>query len=618
MWVVAGMSIFSTASLVQQVSADETPVTNTTVQNETKEAIQSDKTTSVSEVEESAPSSQEVDPLDDKKEQASEVSESKQATEESEDVSKVDQPHEEVVAKEIEGTTEQSVPKEQGESVQAEADTATKKVSEPTEEIKAQKEAKKDEVAEQSTVSRSSDNKVQATAEDIVADNDVTEIKTDTSATFSDQKQEIKPAKVKSQVNGLQQTEESLAFLELEKDLAPLKRTARSVSTNKLETSLLATTASAEPQIASATDGSSIGLTSLTQGDAKGSLSAPKVLDDGSKEVLSTTWSSTQSTEAVVSPTVAGYVANKSIVSATQLDYNSKNLEDTISYYVGEQLVTIHYIDVNGVKNKDTGYTPSDGKGIVDFIQHLSGEAGTKYSNRLKDYSAKGYELVYAQSEASEGMFDEDTNKQQDYYVYLDHGTKTTTGVPVTITDTINYVYGNGPHKGEPAFPPSVVEKVFTPTYVIDKVTGETIETVWNGDGTIDPSVVPALDGYTPDKLVVAGRVLTPDMKNQSQTVYYYVASELDIPETPSTPTTVGEGEESSQKVQANQRQVPSEGSNQVLDQNQIVNREVVGELPQTGDEDDKESILLGLGLLSGAALLGATELGQRKRKKRN
>ena len=54
MWVVAGMSIFSTASLVQQASADETPVTNATVQNETKEAIQSDKITSVSEVEESA------------------------------------------------------------------------------------------------------------------------------------------------------------------------------------------------------------------------------------------------------------------------------------------------------------------------------------------------------------------------------------------------------------------------------------------------------------------------------------------------------------------------------------------------------------------------------------
>ena len=124
--------------------------------------------------------------------------------------------------------------------------------------------------------------------------------------------------------------------------------------------------------------------------------------------------------------------------------------------------------------------------------------------------------------------------------------------------------------------------------------------------------------GYTPDKLVVAGRVLTPDMKDQSQTVYYYVASELDVPETPSISTTVGEEEESSQKVQVNQRQAPSEGSKQVLDQKQIVNREVVGELPQTGDEGDKESILLGLGLLSGAALLGATELGQRKRKKRN
>ncbi|MEY8662845.1 KxYKxGKxW signal peptide domain-containing protein, partial [Ligilactobacillus faecis] len=297
MWVVAGMSIFSTASLVQQVSADETSATNTPVQNETKEADKLDKTTDVSEVEESVSLSQEVDLLDDKREQASEVSGQvaidetqttsgqTQDTEESVDVSKVEQSQEEATNQEITETEtavsdEQSVPKDQGESVQVQADTVAKKVSEPTEEPK----AKKDEVAEQSSVSRSSDNKVQATAEDIVADNDVTAIKTDTSATSSDQKQEAEPAKVQSQVNGLQQTEESLAFLELEKDLAPLKRTARSVSTNKLKTSLLATTASAEPQIASATDGRSIGLTSLTQGDAKGSLSTPKVLDDGSKE----------------------------------------------------------------------------------------------------------------------------------------------------------------------------------------------------------------------------------------------------------------------------------------------------------------------------------------------
>ncbi len=49
----------------------------------------------------------------------------------------------------------------------------------------------------------------------------------------------------------------------------------------------------------------------------------------------------------------------------------------------------------------------------------------------------------------------------------------------------------------------------------------------------------------------------------------------------------------------------------------QIVSREVVEELPQTGDEKDKASLILGLGLLSGATLLGTTELGQKRRKKK-
>ena len=62
-----------------------------------------------------------------------------------------------------------------------------------------------------------------------------------------------------------------------------MKRTVRSVSTNNLETSLLATTASSEPQVADTT-GRSVGVTAVTQGDATTTLSGPKTLADGSKE----------------------------------------------------------------------------------------------------------------------------------------------------------------------------------------------------------------------------------------------------------------------------------------------------------------------------------------------
>ncbi len=334
-------------------------------------------------------------------------------------------------------------------------------------------------------------------------------------------------------------------------------------------------------------------------------------LDAVTGEVLKTTWSPVQSTSVVESPSITGYVADKSEVSAVQVKYDTADMEETISYYAGEQLVNIHYIDING-KDITTDILPSDGTEIAQFAQHLIGEAGADYTNQLSDYLVAGYELVYAQKEATAGTFDEDPGKGQDYYVYLKHGTETLVGTSVTIKDTINYIYGNGPHVGEPVVTASVITRTFIPTYTVDKVTGETIETVWSGDGTIDPSVVPTIAGYTPDRLVIAGRVLTPDMQDQSQTVYYTMTEE------PTTPSKVVERSARRTHVekQAEKRSASFE-TGQKYDEMQIVSREVVEELPQTGDEKDKASLILGLGLLSGATLLGTTELGQKRRKKK-
>ncbi len=336
-----------------------------------------------------------------------------------------------------------------------------------------------------------------------------------------------------------------------------------------------------------------------------------ETVDKVTGKVVRTVWSPVQSTSVVESPSITGYVADKSEVSAVQVKYDTADMEETISYYAGEQLVNIHYIDING-KDITTDILPSDGTEIAQFAQHLTGEAGADYTNQLSDYLVAGYELVYAQKEATAGTFDEDPGKGQDYYVYLKHGTETLVGTSVTIKDTINYIYGNGPHVGEPVVTASVITRTFIPTYTVDKVTGETIGTIWSGDGTIDPSVVPTIAGYTPDRLVIAGRVLTPDMQDQSQTVYYTMTEE------PTTPDKVVERSARRTHVekQAEKRSASFE-TGQKYDEMQIVSREVVEELPQTGDEKDKASLILGLGLLSGATLLGTTELGQKRRKKK-
>ena len=75
-WVVAGMSLFSTATLVQQVSADEAPLTNTTAQNDVEdENSQSDAVINASEVRENASSRQTVESSVPEKEQVSESNE---------------------------------------------------------------------------------------------------------------------------------------------------------------------------------------------------------------------------------------------------------------------------------------------------------------------------------------------------------------------------------------------------------------------------------------------------------------------------------------------------------------------------------------------------------------
>ncbi|MEY8662909.1 KxYKxGKxW signal peptide domain-containing protein, partial [Ligilactobacillus faecis] len=298
MWVVAGMSLFSTATLVQQVSADEAPLTSTTAQNDVKEET-TQPVVNINETKESDPASQTSASVVAEKEQAdgsSEqtatdkpqmTSEQTQDIGESDAVSKVDQDQAEVVsqgevtAKETETSNGQDAPKDQDEGAKGQVATVDKQESTPTEKDAPAEVVKDDQVGEQI-----SDNKIQATAkEENVVDKvnkDVTETKTATSVVSSEQKQADEPAKVQGQVNGLH-TKANIDFLEREKDLTPLKRTARSVATNKLETSLLATTASVEPKAADVTDGRSVSLTSLTQGDSSGSLSEPKVLEDGSK-----------------------------------------------------------------------------------------------------------------------------------------------------------------------------------------------------------------------------------------------------------------------------------------------------------------------------------------------
>ncbi len=334
-----------------------------------------------------------------------------------------------------------------------------------------------------------------------------------------------------------------------------------------------------------------------------------ETVDKVTKTVVKTVWSAPQTLPAVASPSVNGYLADQAQVAAQTVDHTTKDIEQVVKYHAGEQLVKVHYIDVSGKELNQDELTPTSGQEISRYAQALTGAAGSEYINVLRDYQADGYVLVKAQAEASKGVFDENPMADQSYYVYLTHGTKTATGEPLVITDMIKFEYGNGPRKGQPARPDMVTTKTFVPTYTIDLVTGQILNTKWSGDGEVDPIVVPQIEGYTPDKLVVPGKVLSPETGDQTQTIYYTMDDEIEVS---------GKKETSTSRVGEHNGSADQGGmlrSSQLTNGN--VGREVVEELPQTGDDTDEKALLGGLGLLSGATLLGIADLGKNRRKKK-
>ncbi|WP_304976409.1 LPXTG cell wall anchor domain-containing protein, partial [uncultured Ligilactobacillus sp.] len=328
--------------------------------------------------------------------------------------------------------------------------------------------------------------------------------------------------------------------------------------------------------------------------------------------ILSTVWSPAQTTEVIQSPTITGYTPDRNEISGQTITHDSKDLMTVVTYTAGDQTVKVHYIDVYGGANKE----------LTDQLQTITGKAGSAYTNTLWDYAQAGYELVSAQPEASAGNFDEDPDADQEHYVYLTHALRQVVGTPVVITDTINYVYGNGPKQGQPIYPPSVIEKTFVPIYTIDSVTGETIETTWSGDGKISSSAVPDIPGYTPDKTLIAERVLTPTMADQTQTVQYMLD---EVPETKpdiSNDPTKAESKQTESLEENNDTRSSIEGQKGVETQAPISEKasetqtktESKVQLPQTGDASDtQKASFVGAMLTALAGLLG---FATKKRKK--
>lgn len=287
--------------------------------------------------------------------------------------------------------------------------------------------------------------------------------------------------------------------------------------------------------------------------------------------------------------------------------------------------VTIHYIDVDQTLRKTPGKTnflPTDGK-EVHSEGPLTGESGTNYTvSSPWDYQANHYVLATKlDSRAQSGTYGD---QDQDVYVYLKHQV-TPLSERKTVTETVHYLYENGPLQGQKAAPDQIRQVSFTLQGSRDEVTKEES---WNGWQPLSKTIAainsPLIDGYVADHEFIPAVDVEHDTANLERTVKYtqqvIPTPHPDIPNPESDEPRTDPKVDDPQSVttmptpQTQQEVVQSEGK--TTTDNQKASREgqttQKEKLPQTGQEGFG---LMGLGLITMMSTLGLLVRDQNRRK---
>ncbi len=241
--------------------------------------------------------------------------------------------------------------------------------------------------------------------------------------------------------------------------------------------------------------------------------------------------------EPINVPSIPGYttLVNGKTVSDKTIMPADPGQDTTITYLAHAQKASVTYVDdktgktlkvdnLKGVTNAKSGYTT---KAAIDT------------------YTGLGYTLVSDDTNGKEVVFDNDDAVDQAFTVHLSHGTITVTpenpgkpGEPVDpdnpdgpkypdgtdktgLTDTVNrtitYVMSDGSKA-----PDAVHDSLsYTASKVIDKVTGEVLETKWSANQDFKDVDSPSVKGYTPDKTVVSNKNIAHDSADITEVVTY-------------------------------------------------------------------------------------------------
>ncbi|WP_259716046.1 mucin-binding protein [Weissella confusa] len=195
----------------------------------------------------------------------------------------------------------------------------------------------------------------------------------------------------------------------------------------------------------------------------------------------------------------------------------------TITLVADTQTVKVRYIDVNA-SDKTTGWTAADGTEITNWVQTVTGDTGKTYTNVPWGMSTTGYVVVAQDAGTPSGTFDNDTNTDQTYYVYLKHNTTDVVGgkdgnATWTVRSTVRYFYEDGTTVAATA---NVRSTTFTATITYDAVTGEELATKWDADSyTFTDVDSPVIQGYIADLSAAGAATVSYDSASVGFRVTY-------------------------------------------------------------------------------------------------
>ena len=178
---------------------------------------------------------------------------------------------------------------------------------------------------------------------------------------------------------------------------------------------------------------------------------------------------------------------------------------------VDEHVLQLNIIDDTTQKVLENGVVL--GKGLLN--EPVAKDVVDKYNAKFEELRTKGYDV------RSYDELPADYTADKTLTIHVTHGTKEVAGSDRTVNVLLEYVYGNGPKQGSFASEPYKEEHTFTSINVVDKVTGEIVETKWSLPTASPVIKTPKVEGYVADKATVKIPDITPDSKDVKLNVTY-------------------------------------------------------------------------------------------------